>query len=280
MNKIDNIKKLIDSLNSISNQHNSIFSGITNTEPLQNKINQYNDSVFEEYFYTVIVNLTENRETLANEFYERRKEYYNNNYLISETKKEELLKDEISEKYRNDNSHYRFSKRFTEYSGVINYSDIKDIAKEVVRISGIRSLWSAGKNLSKTANFEHQTKESIIIETLFETLKNVKQKALDKNLTISQIALKLVYEEKKINKKEAKNLAQDYGYTSGDKLYQKFCFYSSRANRKGKPSPYTKRKLLNKINLISSVIDLLPDPYKITAKDELIILETFLSNDF
>ena len=84
----------------------------------------------------------------------------------------------------------------------------------------------------------------------------VKQKP---ELTINQIALKYVYELLQITRENGKEIARKYGHNSGEKLFQRFTYYSSTANRKGKPSPCTPKKLDNKIKLIESIIELLPN---------------------
>jgi len=92
-------------------------------------------------------------------------------------------------------------------------------------------------------------------------------------LSMNQIALKYVYEGLQITRRGNSNeIAKQYGQTSGDKLYDRFIFYSSTANRKGKPYPFTLKKLQNKIKLIESVIELLPIEKRARAKDEVSIL--------
>lgn len=94
-------------------------------------------------------------------------------------------------------------------------------------------------------------------------------------VTIQQIALMLYYQDKKLNREEANEVVKEYGMNSGDKLYQKLCFYSIRANRMAIPDPFSKKKLLNKIELFESVINMLPIANQQKAKDE---LETIKSN--
>lgn len=67
-------------------------------------------------------------------------------------------------------------------------------------------------------------------------------------LTLGQIALKHVYEGLQITEDNANKIVKEYGYNSGKKLSQKFSFYSSLANRKGKPSPCTKKSYKTKSN--------------------------------
>lgn len=239
--------------------------------------NQIVDKEWEKHFLNIIISLNSNRNELADQFQKRTISNLQNNHIETEEESQLRFQNMIENERKNDICLYKLAlSRFKDSEHSREYN--RKVAKEVVHQCNF--LEANKKSKIKVINFESQTKKSIIIETLFDRFKNVEQISQSRVLTISQIALKYVYEERVITREEAKDIAQNYAYTSGDKLYQKFCFYSSRANRKGKPLPYTKRKLLNKINLISSVIDLLPDPYKTTAKDELIILETFLSNDY
>lgn len=99
-------------------------------------------------------------------------------------------------------------------------------------------------------------------------------------LSIKQIALKLVYEGAVVNRNNSKNIVKEYGHTSGEKLFQEFTYFSSQANRKGNPSSQTLKKFDNKIELFESVIQLLPEPNKQRALDELNILKMNRDNLF
>lgn len=110
---------------------------------------------------------------------------------------------------------------------------------------------------------------------------NPKNNKVDsKSLTINQIALKLFYESKIVTRENCSNIIKEFGHTSGDKLYNRFTYYSSNANRKGNPHPLTVKKFSNKIQLFKSVIEILEDPYKQKALDELKILNISYSNHF
>lgn len=99
-------------------------------------------------------------------------------------------------------------------------------------------------------------------------------------LSIKQIALKLVYENTIVNRNNSQEIVEKYGHTSGEKLFQQFTYFSSHANRKGNPSPQTQKKFDNKIELFESVIQLLPEPHKQRALDELNILKMNRDNLF
>lgn len=99
-------------------------------------------------------------------------------------------------------------------------------------------------------------------------------------LSINQIALKYFYEGLQITRENGKGIAEQYGHTSGEKLFQRFTFYSSTANRKAKPDNYSPRKLKNKIKLIESVIELLPFDKQARAIDEALILNKIYEAEY
>lgn len=99
-------------------------------------------------------------------------------------------------------------------------------------------------------------------------------------LTMKQIALLYVYQGLPITRHNGKEIALSYGHTSGDKLYSLFSNYGSRLNRIAKPNNCTAITLRNKINLIESVIDLLPESQRKSPMDEVQILRTILETEY
>lgn len=99
-------------------------------------------------------------------------------------------------------------------------------------------------------------------------------------LTINQIALKYVYSEIRITRENANEKAKEYGHKSGEKLFQRFTFYSSAANRKGKPQPCTPKKLKNKIELLESVLEHLPIDKRNRIEDEISILKNIQEAEY
>jgi len=95
-------------------------------------------------------------------------------------------------------------------------------------------------------------------------------------LSINEIALKLVYEGINVTRENAKEIIKEYGYTSGDALFNKFLRWSNRTDRKG--CPETVKKLKNKIELFEKVVEILPEEKSASAKDELKILKSFISD--
>lgn len=105
----------------------------------------------------------------------------------------------------------------------------------------------------------------------------VKQKP---ELKIDQIALKYAYEGLQITRGNGNEIAKKYGHNSGEKLFQRFTYFSSSANRKGKPNLCTPKKLDNKIKLIESIIELLPTDKQERAKDEVSILKKIYEAEY
>ena len=105
----------------------------------------------------------------------------------------------------------------------------------------------------------------------------VKQKP---ELKIDQIALKYAYEGLQITRENGNEIAKKYGHNSGEKLFQRFTYFSSSANRKGKPNLCTPKKLDNKIKLIESIIELLPTDKQERAKDEVSILKKIYEAEY
>jgi hypothetical protein len=112
-----------------------------------------------------------------------------------------------------------------------------------------------------------------------QALQPSSSKSNNPELSLSQIALKYVWEGQCISNENCSEIAQQYGYTSGDALYNKYCTYSSAANRKAS-SDLSRKQLKNKINLFESVIDLLPESKKNKAREELDHLLNKLEEDF
>ena len=105
----------------------------------------------------------------------------------------------------------------------------------------------------------------------------VKQKP---ELKIDQIALKYAYEGLQITRGNGNEIAKEYGHNSGEKLFQRFTYFSSSANGKGRPNLCTPKKLDNKIKLIESIIELLPTDKQERARDEVSILKKIYEAEY
>ena len=99
-------------------------------------------------------------------------------------------------------------------------------------------------------------------------------------LTIKQIALIYVYKDAYVNRENASEIVKKYGHNSGDKLYNEFIHFSSKANRKGSPTNYSKITLKNKIKLFESVIKHLPIIKQKSAKDEVSHLKKMYKDQY
>lgn len=105
-----------------------------------------------------------------------------------------------------------------------------------------------------------------------------KQRKEKPELTISQIALIFVFENKLITRKNADELVKDYGYNSGESLFQKFTKYSSRSNRIGKEDTPAKNK--NKIELFEKVITKLSKEARKKAMEERATLQAAINKAY
>lgn len=137
-------------------------------------------------------------------------------------------------------------------------------------------MYSGGKYRGDVWFDELEFIESKIKEARKQDQPDIK---LDYKLKLRQIALLYVYNGKNITLENSSNIAKEYGHTSGDKLYQFYNHYRYRTNRIAKPTPYTPKKTKNKIDLVNSVIELLPKDKQQQAKDELNILKNHYDND-
>lgn len=102
-------------------------------------------------------------------------------------------------------------------------------------------------------------------------------------LKVKQIALIHVYEGMQITRENAGEIAAKHGYkakNSGEGLFQDYTNYCGTANRKGKPTPCTPRKLKNKIELFESVVEHLSENKRQRINDEIQILKTIFENEY
>jgi len=101
--------------------------------------------------------------------------------------------------------------------------------------------------------------------------------------TVKQIALIHAYNGIQLTRDNSKEIAARYGFTSnnsGEGLFQDFTYFSSAANRKGKPINCTAKKLENKIKQFESVFEHLTEPNKKRAEDEINILKSILKSEY
>lgn len=118
------------------------------------------------------------------------------------------------------------------------------------------------------------------IKSSSETTKPQPNKKTSPKLKIDQIALKFVYEGIQITRENGNDIARQYGHNSGEKLFQRYTYFLSPANRKGKPIASTPKKLSNKIKLIESIIELLPNDKKGQAEYDVLILKKIYDSEY
>jgi hypothetical protein len=111
-----------------------------------------------------------------------------------------------------------------------------------------------------------------------EIRKSLKQD--ESKLSIREVALYYFYNDTQITRNNANEILKKHGHSSGEKLFQYYTHYSSPANRKGKTDPFTKKKMINKINRFNKVLKLLPEEKKGRAKDEIKILQNIFDSEF
>lgn len=106
--------------------------------------------------------------------------------------------------------------------------------------------------------------------------KQIKSKSQSKGISMSQLALKLVFEKKHVTRENSKSFLSGTTFTSGDALYNNFTKWANRRNRIIQPD--TKKLLSNRINDYEEVIKILSSKYLNTPKKELEILKKYLEN--
>jgi hypothetical protein len=170
---------------------------------------------------------------------------------------------EFDIKEYNKNEYWEFD--FEEYQKFI------DVSKPLELLFNLSELLVQLNRLEMFKEFLEIDDETLPPRTI------TKQKT---ELKIDQIALKYAYEGIQITRENGNDIAQKYGHNSGEKLFQRFTYFSSSANRKGKPNLCTPKKLDNKIKLIESIIELLPIDKQERAKDEVSILKKIFEAEY
>ena len=90
-------------------------------------------------------------------------------------------------------------------------------------------------------------------------------------LTLGQVALIRFYNNEPVTRQNHNAIARQYGHNSGEKLFQKYTYYSSSSNRKGAEDSLTKLK--NKVELFESVLDYIAAPHLPKIQEEIIALK-------
>jgi hypothetical protein len=102
-------------------------------------------------------------------------------------------------------------------------------------------------------------------------------------LSYDKIALISIYSNNPITRENAPAVAREYQLTAksaGEKLYQRYTHYQSNANRRGRPDPFTRTKLKNKIDRIGGILDHLDEIQKKNAMEDMEHLSRFYDSGF
>lgn len=164
---------------------------------------------------------------------------------------------------------------------VINKASFR-IVKENFEINPLGTYWAViiyNLELANSHISELHFKETDYYYP-FPKLEYTPHQTETEKLKIEQIALKYAYEGIQITRENGNEIAKKYGHNSGEKLFQRFTYFLSSANRKAKPTPCTPRKLKNKIELFESVLNHLSENNKERAIDEIKILKTIYDNEY
>lgn len=85
-------------------------------------------------------------------------------------------------------------------------------------------------------------------------------------LSLAQIALLHVYEQKAINKINAPEIAQKFGHNSAHKLIQHYNNYQRREFRMALPDPYNPKSMRKKLGDFEAILDLVAEPSKVQSE--------------
>lgn len=149
-------------------------------------------------------------------------------------------------------SQFGFPERVKDSKKQERYFDAKDVYEYGFRVGKVYKAWSI---IFETPKY---------FEDGFPKLKADKSKA---KFTLPQLALFLFYNGQTVTRINGNEIAKQYGHNSGEKLFQLFTKFSSRANRIGKED--TKKKNQNKLELFGVVIAELTSEAKHRATDEM-----------
>lgn len=108
------------------------------------------------------------------------------------------------------------------------------------------------------------------LKEIEEVIIKFEEKSLKSNtskLSLNQIALIHIYQDKLISRENCHEIAQSYGFKNGDKLIQSYNSLHSTNNRIGDSG--SKKKLINRKKLIESIIGLLSKSYEDQLLDEI-----------
>jgi hypothetical protein len=91
------------------------------------------------------------------------------------------------------------------------------------------------------------------------------------HLTLGQVALIRFFNQEPVTRQNHNAIARQYGHTSGEKLFQKYTYYTGNANRKGAEGSLAKLK--NKIVLFESILAYIVDSQLPRITTEIVALK-------
>lgn len=250
---------------------------------------------------------------ILNKVNERKKElaFIISHIKTNQSENTSLEEVEIELKNINPNDYYAHLTHITknQYIGNLPNEDIISIKNYIESVKGYYSIKNKVKHLKKSLDlidtigslakatleikeeFDNYTPidETSNLHSKFRKLISDKgdeltqpsqetqevSKKQTQKLTQPQIALLYYYQGSEITKQNCDEIAQKYGHKNGEKQYQEYCNIAKRTDRKGRPNPFTLRKLENKIRLFKSVLGFLEDKFKPQLEDEISILESY-----
>ena len=255
----------------------------------------YLDIVLNGYFDT------NNREHLSKYFFREFKKAEKEHYVADEFFSGCL---KVIEAFEYDLDQQLFERKKELYlmlnaakHGTINFAENRGLKYEQLCQETISECEEELKEISRnnfTVYLSSVTKGKIAHNMFYDEVLYIKKAILEasennlpqtetEKLKVNQIALIYVYEGIHITRENASGIAAKYGYTaknSGEGLFQDYTTYSSAANRKGKPTLCTPKKLKNKILLFESIIEYLTDNAKQRAFDEIGMLKTIYETEY
>jgi len=149
---------------------------------------------------------------------------------------------------------------YMDFQNILEYSDLQYIETAIKQAMGMAILDDIAKDIQEP--------------------EQPKGKDLHKKISVKQIALIYVYENDLITRENARGIANKYGYTSGEGLYQDFIKFSDEQNRSGRPTPLTPTIIKNQIKRIKSTIQYLSDAGKQQADKDLKKLNDIYRDEF
>lgn len=174
--------------------------------------------------------------------------------------------------YKHNVSRYPEKKLSTEANGREAYNDF---LPDIKPCKNFTLSW-----IESEISLQYQSlavKLGIMIEAPFEEYrpleKDIKELGINlfkKGLSIDQIALIYHFSGRTITRANAEKVIKLYGWTSGEKLYQRFIFYQSSDNRMRGD---TSKTISNKIKLLQSIIEYIDNSKKPDVLRELEVLK-------